>query len=159
MDHPEVAGLDRELTVTRVFDAPRELVFRMWTDPQHAANWWGPIGFKTTSLEMDARPGGAYRACMRSPEGTLHCRRGVYREILPPERLVFSFAWEDASGDPGHETVVTVKFDDLGPQTRLTLHQAILASVAARDAHRTGWISCLERFASYIVTSNGETAP
>jgi uncharacterized protein YndB with AHSA1/START domain len=99
---------------------------------------------------MDVRPGGAYRACMRSPEGTRHCRRGVYREVVTPERLVFTFAWEDAHGDPGHEMVVTVTFADIGGKTTLTLHQAVFETVAARDDHRRGWISTIERFAEYL---------
>jgi uncharacterized protein YndB with AHSA1/START domain len=140
----------RELVITRVIDAPCELVYEAWTDPKQAALWWGPQGFTTISCEMDVRPGGAYRACMRSPEGTRHCRRGLYREVMPPERLVFTFAWEDANGNPGHEMVVTVTFADLGGKTRLTLHQAVFETVAARDDHQRGWSSCLERFAEYL---------
>jgi len=144
---------DRTLVVTRLLDAPRELVFRMWTDPEHIACWWGPQGFTTTSLEMDIRPGGAYRACMRSPEGALHCRRGVYREIVRPERIAFTFAWEDASGDLGHETLVTVTFAEQGAKTLLTLRQATFESVARCDDHRRGWTSCLERFAEYLAAA------
>jgi len=149
-DSAAAEARERELTVTRVFDAPREVVFRAWTDPEQAALWWGPRGFTTLSCEMDVRPGGAYRACMRSPEGTRHCRRGVYREVVTPERLVFTFAWEDAHGDPGHEMVVTVTFADIGGKTTLTLHQAVFETVAARDDHRRGWISTIERFAEYL---------
>jgi len=140
----------RELVVTRVFDAPREVVFAAWTDAAQAAHWWGPLGFTTISCEMDVRPGGAYRACMRSPEGTRHCRRGVYREVVRPERLVFSFAWEDADGNPGHEMMITVTFADVAGRTRLTLHQTGFETVAARDDHRRGWSSSLERFAEYL---------
>src|SRR5437588_8487193 len=142
MDHTDAATADRELTLTRVLDAPRELVFRMWTDPRHVAQWWGPQGFTTISLEMDPRPGGAYRGSMRSPEGTLYSRRGVYREIVPPERLAFTFAWEDAAGDLGHETIVTVTFAEQGGKTLLTLHQATFESVERCDDHRRGWTSC-----------------
>ena len=140
----------RELIVTRIIDAPRDIVFSAWADPKQAAQWWGPQGFTTISCDMDVRPGGAYRACMRSPEGTQHCRRGLYREVVKPERLVFTFAWEDANGNPGHETVVTVTFADVGGRTRLTLHQAVFETVTARDAHHGGWSSCLERFAQYL---------
>jgi uncharacterized protein YndB with AHSA1/START domain len=141
----------RGLTITRVFDAPREVVFVAWTDAKQAAQWWGPQGFTTISCEMDVRVGGAYRACMRSPTGTMHCRRGVYREVVTPERLVFTYAWEDNAGNLGHETLVTVTFAGLaGGKTRLTLHQATFENVSARDAHHTGWSSCLERFAGYL---------
>jgi uncharacterized protein YndB with AHSA1/START domain len=143
---------DRELVVTRVFDAPRDIVFGAWTDSKQAAQWWGPQGFTTISCEMDVRPGGVYRACMRSPEGTRHCRRGIYREVVAPERLVFTYAWEDANGNPGHETIVTVTFDNVGGKTGLTLHQAVFETVSARDAHHGGWSSCLERFAGYLAT-------
>ena len=153
MDKTEVATTDRELTLTRVLDAPRELVFRMWTDPQHVAKWWGPQGFATISLEMDPRPGGAYRASMRSPEGAVYCRRGVYREIVPPGRLAFTFAWEDAAGDLGHETLVTVTFAEHGGKTLLTLHQATFESAERCDGHRLGWTSCLERFAEYLAAA------
>ncbi len=144
---------DRELVVTRILDAPRERVFKAWTDPEQIARWWGPQGFTTTSLEMDIRPGGAYRACMRSPEGTLYRRRGVYREIVAPERIAFTFAWEDAAGDLGHETLVTVTFAEHGGKTLLTLHQATFDSVERCDDHRRGWASCLERFAEYLATA------
>jgi len=140
----------RELTVTRVFDAPREVVFAAWTDAAQAAQWWVPQGFTTISCDMDVRPGGAYRACMRSPEGTRHCRRGVYREVVRPERLVFTFAWEDSDGNPGHEMLITVSFAEIGSRTRLTLHQTMFETIEARDDHRRGWTSCLERFAEYL---------
>src|SRR5260370_21490124 len=88
MDHTEVATTDRELTLTRVLDAPRELVFRMWTDPQHVAQWWGPMGFTNPVREMDVRPGGALRIGMRAPDGTDYPMIGTYREDVSPERPV-----------------------------------------------------------------------
>jgi len=144
----------RELTVTRVFDAPRDIVFAAWTDAKQAAQWWGPQGFTTISCDMDVRVGGAYRACMRSPVGTRHCRRGSYREIVPPARLVFTFAWEDRDGNLGQETVLTVTFAAAaGGKTRLTLHQALFETPSARDAHQAGWSSCMERFAAYLAAA------
>ncbi len=143
---------DRELVVIRVFDAPRRLVFQAWTDPDQVARWWGPQGFTTQYCKMDIRPGGAYRFCMRSPQGVDHWKRGVYREIVEPERIVFTFAWEDPDGRPGHETLITVTFEDEGAMTKLTLHQAVFETVARRDEHRIGWTSCLERFAEYLTT-------
>ena len=93
---------------------------------------------------MDPRPGGAYRGSMRSPESTLYSRRGVYREIVPPERLAFTFAWEDAAGDLGHETIVTVTFAEQGGKTLLTLHQATFETVERCDDHRRGWTIALD---------------
>jgi len=153
------APADRVLEITRIVDAPRALVFRAWTDPAHLARWWGPRGFVTTELVADIRVGGAYRAYMRSPTGTTHCRRGVYREIVAPERLVFTYAWEDARGALGPETIVTVTFAELGAKTRLSLRQAVFETASACDSHREGWMSCLERFADYVATLTEEIRP
>jgi uncharacterized protein YndB with AHSA1/START domain len=141
---------ERELVVTRIIDAPRSLVFKAWTEPEQVARWWGPRGFVTTFCDMDIRPGGAFRCCMRSPAGTDHWKRGVYREIVELERIVFTFAWEDADGHLGHELLTTVTFADLGAQTRLTLHQMMFETVERRDDHRGGWTSCFGRFAEYM---------
>jgi uncharacterized protein YndB with AHSA1/START domain len=138
------------LTITRVFDAPRRLVFKLWTQPEHLARWWGPEGFTTVSCAMDVRPGGAWFRCMRSPEGTLYTKRGVYREIVEPEHLVFTYANEGADGRLGPEMLVTVTFEQQGAQTKLTVHQAGFESASSRDAHQGGWTSCLERFAEYL---------
>src|SRR5882724_360388 len=142
-----------ELVITRVFDAPRALVFRAWTEPDRAARWWGPQGFTTLHCAMEVRTGGAFRICQRSPDGTEYWKQGVYREVAEPERLVFTFAWEDAEGKPGHETVVTVTFAEFGGKTKLTLHQAVFETVSARDSHQSGWTSTLERLAEYLTAS------
>jgi uncharacterized protein YndB with AHSA1/START domain len=89
---------------------------------------------------------------MRAPDGREYCKRGVYREIVEPQRLVFTYVDEDAEGNPGPESLVTVTFAELGGKTRLVLHQAFFASVAERDAHQGGWTSCLKRFARYLET-------
>jgi uncharacterized protein YndB with AHSA1/START domain len=141
---------EHELTVSRVIDAPRPLVFKAWTDPVQVARWWGPKGFVTVECEMDIRPGGAFRQVMRSPQGTDHRKRGVYRDIAEPERIVFTFAWEDADGKLGVETLVTVTFEALGTKTRLTLHQSGFDNAEWRDDHVGGWTSCLERFGEYM---------
>ena len=146
----EASTAERELVITRIFDAPRELVFRAWTEPDRAVRWRGPQGFTTAHYEIDFRPGGSSRVCMRSPEGTEHWQRGLCRELVAPQRLVFTFAWEDAQGRPGHETVVTVTFDEHGAKTKLTLHQAVFESVTARDLHQGGWSSALECLADYL---------
>ena len=143
---------DRTLIITRVFEAPRELVFAAWIDPLQATQWWGPKGFTTVSNAMDVRIGGEWRRCMRSPEGTEHWSRGIYRQIDAPERLVFTFQWE-RGGAAGHgpETLVTVSFIELGPsRTELTLRQEGFATVSGRDEHRIGWSSALDRFDEYL---------
>ncbi len=141
---------ERELLITRVFNAHRSLVFKAWTEPQHLVHWWGPQGFTLPSCTMDLRPGGTYRFCMRSPEGVDHWLQGIYREIMEPERLVFTYAFEDATGKPGHETLVTVTFAELGEKTKLTVHQAVFESVTVRDEHVRGWTEALDRLAGYL---------
>ncbi len=144
---------DRTLVIRRVLDAPRELVFAAWVDPAQAARWWGPRGFASVSCAMDVRVGGEWRRVMRSPEGSEHRSRGVYREIIEPKRLVFTFSWEKG-GSPGHgpETLVTLTFGDLGDQrTEFILRQEGFETVAGRDDHHRGWSSALDRFADYLV--------
>ena len=151
LDRPAGASAaELELVITRILDAPRELVFKAWTEPDRVIRWWGPRGFTTAHYELDFRPDGAYRVCMRSPEGTEHWQRGVCREVVEPERLVFTFAWEDSEGKPGHETVVTVTLAEFGAKTKLTLHQAVFETVTARDLHQGGWASALECLAEYL---------
>jgi uncharacterized protein YndB with AHSA1/START domain len=148
----EVAALsaERDLVITRIFDAPRGLVFKMWTEPEHLVLWWRPRGFTTISGPLDVRPGGAWSRSMRAPDGSVIRKHGVYREIVASERLVLTYITDDAAGNPGPETLVTVTFADLGGKTRLTLHQTAFQSVAASDDHRHGWTGALERFAEYL---------
>ena len=139
-----------ELVVTRTFEAPRSLVFKVWIQPEHLARWWGPKGFTLLSCETDVRPGGAWVRCMRAPDGSKHIKRGVYREIVEPERIVFTYVNEDADGRLGPETVVSVTFEEQGDKTKLTLHQTGFDTIASRDGHEGGWSSCLERLAEYL---------
>ncbi|HEU4364819.1 MAG TPA: SRPBCC domain-containing protein [Candidatus Krumholzibacteria bacterium] len=142
--------------MTRVFDASRELVFRAWTDRVHLMHWSAPHGFTVTHSEGDLRPGGRWRACMRSPEGTEYWLGGVYREITSPERLVFTHAWEEPKGTPGHETLVTITLVAQRGKTKLTFHQTGFASVEARDGHRGGWSESFERLADCVARMKEE---
>jgi uncharacterized protein YndB with AHSA1/START domain len=147
---PEV-NQDRVLVITRVLDAPPAMVFRAWTEPEHLAQWFGPRGFSLTSCRIDLRPGGSYRFAMRSAEGTNHWLQGIYHAVEPPRRLVCSYSWTDADGNPTRpETMLTLTFGDEGGRTRLTLHQAVFESVTACEAHRQGWTSSLERLAEFV---------
>ena len=143
---------DRVLSITRTFAAPRELVFKVWSQPEHLARWWGPKGFSTPTCQMDVRTGGDYRAVIRSPEGKDSIMRGRYREVVPPERLVMTFAWEDEQGRPKHETLITVNFEDVGGETKLTFQHGVFESVEQRDSHRQGWSSFLEHLDDYLAT-------
>jgi uncharacterized protein YndB with AHSA1/START domain len=108
---------EREIVITRVFDAPRELVFKTMTDPKLIPQWWGLRGYTTIVDKMELKPGGAWRYVQRGPDGSEYAFRGVYREITPPERLVYTFEWE---GMPGHVLVETVTFEDLNGKTKVT---------------------------------------
>ena len=143
---------ERELVMTRVFDAPRALVFKAWTEPEHLVRWWGPRGFVVLSYEATVRPGGSFRFGIRSPAGEEHWAHGTYREIVAPERLVFITAWEHPDGSPKHETLVTLSFAEHAGKTELTLRQAVFESVTARDLHGEGWGSTLDLLAGYLAT-------
>ncbi len=141
---------DRELVITRVFDAPRELVFRCWTDPAELVGWWGPTGFAATSVSADATEGGAWRIRIHNAaDGTGHWASGVYLEVVPPERLVFSFAW-DEQGEQREDTLVTIVFADRDGKTEMTFHQAGFVTDASRDGHVEGWRESFDDLHAYL---------
>lgn len=155
---PSAQKKNRELVFTRTLAAPRALVFRAWTDPSLLVRWWGPEGFTIPECRIDVRAGGAWRTCMRSPDGNDYKVRGVYREIVEPERLVFTWAWEDEKGDPGHETLVTVTFAERDGKTQLRLAHRVFESKKSRDAHRQGWASTLDCLAAFLGEGRSQTA-
>jgi uncharacterized protein YndB with AHSA1/START domain len=108
---------DREIRIVREFDAPRDRVFAVFTDPALIPEWWGPRGTTTVVDEMEVRAGGRWRFVCRNQDGSEDGFRGVYREITEPERIVQTFEWE---GMPGHVSVETAEFEDLGERTRVT---------------------------------------
>lgn len=122
---------DREIVITRIFDAPRDLVFKVWTQPEHLKRWFGPRSLTMTVCEVDLRPGGAYRLVLRAADGEEYGFSGVYREIVPPARLVFTDGFE---GMPGHEAVVTVTFDEHDGATKIT-STSLYQSAEDRDGH------------------------
>ena len=149
------ATAERELNIRRTFNAPRALVFRAWTEPQLLAQWSCPRGFTCSENRGELRVGGTFSARMRSPEGVEHRLRGVYREIVPPERLVFTHCWVDEQGAPGPETLVTVTLAEHDGRTEMRFRQALFASVEARDRHEQGWTSCFERLVELLTTRVG----
>lgn len=108
---------DREIAATRVFDAPRELVWKAWTDPEHIGKWWGPNGFTTTTFSMDLRPGGVWRYVMHGPDGRDYQNKVTYIEVVEPERLVYKLGGAEDVEPVTHH--VTVTFRDLGGRTRI----------------------------------------
>lgn len=131
------------LTIFREFEAPRELVFRAWTERALLMKWLCPAGFTTTTGAMDVRPGGAWRAGMRAPDGAEFVAFGEYREIVPPERLVMTHMW-DEPGVPPHETVITVTLAERGGKTVMTFEQSGFVSAVSRDSHGEGWGGAFE---------------
>jgi len=138
-----------ELVITRTFDAPRALAFKAWSAAEHMVRWLGPKDYTAPHCTMDFRVGGAYRACIRSAEGKEYWMRGIYREIVAPERIVFTFSWEE-EGERGLENLVTITFAEQGDKTRMTFRQAFFESVSERDSHNGGWTSCFERLAQFL---------
>jgi uncharacterized protein YndB with AHSA1/START domain len=120
---------DREIVLTREFDAPRELVFEAFTKAEHLRHWWGQASSTTTVCEMDFRPGGAWRMVERDANGEEWGFHGEVREIVPPEKIVQTFEWE---GLPGHVSVDNMQLDDLGSRTRMTV-TSVFDSVEDRD--------------------------
>jgi uncharacterized protein YndB with AHSA1/START domain len=146
------ATQDRALTITRTFDAPRALVWKAWTDPRHFLGWWGPRHHPAVDVSLDVRVGGRWRHCLRSVEnGEELWHGGEFRDVTPPERLAFTFTWEE-EGERGVETVVTVTFVEHGGKTVMTLQQTPFQSDFQRDDHDEGWNSTFDRLAEQLAT-------
>ena len=129
----------REIVIARVFDAPRELLFDAWTERRHLEQWWGPQGFRTTTHEIDVRPGGVWRFTMHDPNGTDFANKIVFVEIARPERLVYRHAGEGETEDVRFETTVT--FEAQGNRTLLTMRSLFeSADVLQRVVEKYGAI-------------------
>jgi uncharacterized protein YndB with AHSA1/START domain len=141
----------RDFTLTRVFAAPRELVFRSFVEPDRMKHWWAPRGFTMLSCALDLREGGAWRMRIRSDEsGAVQAELGVYREIRAPERLVFTHAWLRANGGMTHPTLVTVRFTERGEATEVKFTQEDFATARSCQSHEAGWTSSLELLTEYF---------
>jgi uncharacterized protein YndB with AHSA1/START domain len=146
----------REFVITREFAAPRELVFKAWTDPRHLAQWWGPKGFTNPVCEWDARPGGKIYDVMRAPNGTNYPMGGEYREIVPPERLVLMCGALNADGKFLFEFLHTATFTERNGKTMLTLNSCVIKTTAEANRYiggfETGMTLSLERLANLVQT-------
>ena len=148
-----------ELSITRTFRVPRELVYEAFTNPEHNKQWMGPRGFIASHHEQDVRPGGKWRTCLHQVaewNGRVIpdlWQGGVYREVVPPERLVYTFAWDGEGGQPTRETVVTIVFTEIdSDNTRMDFHQAFFDSIEQRDGHNQGWNSGFDRLDEFLAT-------
>lgn len=152
------------LVINRIFNAPREIVWKAWTDPEQVGRWWGPKGFTSPVNRIDLRPGGRYLSSMRSPEGKVFWSTGVYREIVPEERIVCTDSFADENGDivPAStygmggdwplELLVTVTFEDLGRRTGVILrHEGIPDSEKA--AAEAGWNESFDKLADLLAAA------
>lgn len=153
---------DLDFVLARVFDAPRELVFRAWTEPERLKRWWGPEGYTMPVCEIDPRPGGVFFHCMRSPEGREYWGRGVFREVVVPERLVLTDSFADAEGNvvpatryglsPNWplETLMTVTFEERAGETEVTVRHAGIPPGADHELAGRGWTESLGRLAENL---------
>ena len=140
---------DRTLTITRVFDAPVDLVWRCWTEDAHLRKWSAPRGFTISRSEGDLRVGGKWRVVMRTPEGGELGLGGVYREIVPNKLLVMTHVWDEEAGS-GVESIVTVRFEDLGSRTKMTFEQTGFVSDESCKGHEEGWGECFDILAEHL---------
>jgi uncharacterized protein YndB with AHSA1/START domain len=149
---------DREIVIKRTLDAPRELVFAVWTDPKHLPHWYGPNGFTTTIHEMNVTPGGVWRLTMRGPDGRDYHNTLVFSEVVKPERLVYRHVVEPGTEPATHQTTVT--FVDRGGRTDLTLRMVFDSNEARDDVIKTyhaveGGKQTVGRLADYLATLAG----
>lgn len=146
----------RSIVASRIYDAPRELVFDAWTDPKHISEWWGPYGFSTTTSAFDLRPGGEWRFVMHGPDGADYGNKVVFMEVVRPERLVY-----DHGGTDGVNPVrfrVTVTFEEVGDDTRVTLRlvfpSAEMHAVVSERGAVEGAEQTLARLAAVLAARN-----
>lgn len=160
--HPTRQTGHPSLVLTRVFDAPRSLVFAAWTQPERMMQWWGPKGFTCPVCKIDPRPGGEYLNCMRSPDGREFWSKGVYRRIVEPRRIVCTDTFADKKGNrvsPEHygmspdwpqETLIKVTFTEYAGRTRIMLQHSPIKPGRDRDMCRQGWDESLDKLANYL---------
>ena len=159
--------------ISRVFDAPRDRVWQAWTEVERLKQWWGPKGFTVTHCTLDLRPGGKGHYCLRAPDGSQMWGRFVYREIVKPERLVWSNSFSDKDGgltvhpmNPKwpREMHTTVRFKDLGGKTEVTVEWIpidgsteveIKTFDQGRDSMKMGWTGTMDQFAAYLTNKEG----
>ena len=159
----ETVQATERMTLTRIFDAPREIVWKAWTDPKYVMQWWGPKGFTTPFCEIDFRVGGKFLCCMRSPDGWEGWNGGIYHEIIPFEKIVYEMYFADSKGnkveaselgiehealDDAHDVVI---FEDLGNgQTKITLIGNESMESARESGQLEGWNQIVEKFAAIV---------
>jgi len=159
---PDVKAVERELVITRIFDAPRELVWKAWTEPESVKRWWGPKGFTAPVSKIELRVGGKYLSSMRSPEGQVFWSTGVYRELIPLERIVCTDSFADEKGNvvPAtyygmtgewpRELLVTVTLEEDGGRTKMTLRHAGIPAGKMSELCELGWNESFDKLAEVL---------
>ncbi len=160
-------AMEREFVITRVFDAPRERVWKAWTESERLAQWWGPKGFKVHTCKVDLRPGGVFHYGMRAPDGSDMWGKFVYREIVAPERLVFIVSFSDPKGGVTRhpwspnwplETLSTITFTEQEGKTKITVRWVPYSATElerktfedGRQSMQQGWTGTMDQFAEYL---------
>jgi uncharacterized protein YndB with AHSA1/START domain len=151
----------QELVLERTFDSPRDLVFKVWTTPEHLAKWWGPEGFTTTVETLELRPGGNLLLTMHSPDGFAIPTKGTFQEIIQDEKLVFTTSsFEDDMGNAQLEVLNTITLTEENGKTKLTLHALVLKSTPAVAGSlagmKEGWNSSLDRLGETLSDLKGK---
>ena len=158
-EKPEASEWD--LVMTRVFDAPRALVFKAWTDTRHVAQWWGPKGFTNPVCEMDVRVGGTIRIHMRAPDGVVYPMTGVFQELVAPERLVFVGSALDGDGKAMFDVLTTVILAEERGKTALTLQLRVIKATAQAPQYlkgmQAGWTQSLDRLGDHLAETVAES--
>lgn len=132
------------MRLQRHFEAPREVIFRAWTDPSWLVRWMGPQDCTCPHAETDLRIGGAFKIAIRGSEGNDHWAHGIYQVIEAPSRLTFTWRWEQEDGSLGAEMLIDIELQDKESGTELTFTQTRFPSDESREQHRGGWIGALE---------------
>ena len=164
--NPSTKSVEQDLVITRIFDAPRELVWKAWTEPEHVMRWWGPKNFTAPVSKIDLRVGGTTLNCMRGagPDGVVRdfWSTGVYREIVPQKKLVCTDSFADEKGnvvpasyygmegDWPLELLITVTFDETGGKTTMTLRHAGMPAGQNRELAEAGWNESFDKLADYL---------
>jgi uncharacterized protein YndB with AHSA1/START domain len=153
----EAAATHQDVTITRVFNAPRDLVFATWTQPEHVQQWWGPGVFTNPLVEMDVRPGGSLLIHMQAPDGTIFPTTGTFEDVRPPDLLVLTTrAFEDEDGNAPLEVRNTITFEDEDGATRLTMVATVIKAApemaGALSGMEAGWAQSFDSLAEYLTT-------
>ncbi|MCI0649659.1 MAG: SRPBCC domain-containing protein [Chloroflexi bacterium] len=161
-NNPATNSAERELVITRIFDAPRELVWKAWTEPEQLRHWWGPKSFTLPVCQVDLRVGGKYLFCMRSPDGQNYYSTGVYQKIDPPNEFVCTDSFADEKGNvvpASHygldedfplELQVTVTFEEIGGKTKMTLKHVGLPAGETAEQTAAGWNESFDKLAESL---------